>query len=319
MKSKEGQEMNGSRKIQYKGSLDLAGFNISCYVLKDGTRILSGREMQKALKLVDEETSYQVSGDRLQRYLNQKSLAPFIYKDKSETHYEPIICYEGEKKINGYEASILVDLCDSFMQARKEITLSARQSIIAEQCEMLIRSFAKVGIISLIDEATGYQYDRERDELQKILQAYVSDEILKWQLTFTDEFYKEIFRLWNYPYTSNNIKKKPKFIGKLTNKYIYEILPDGVFNALKDNTPKTENGNYKHRFHQILTPEIGREHLKKQITEVTTLMKISDNKEQFNSLFKKRYNTDPQCELELVFKEEIKLKSKISKNLDLPL
>ncbi|HGN3509251.1 TPA: hypothetical protein ACKSJL_004093, partial [Providencia stuartii] len=61
------------------------------------------------------------------------------------------------KKINGYEASILVDICDAFMQARKEIDLSPRQSIIAEQCEMLIRSFAKVGIISLIDEATGYQ------------------------------------------------------------------------------------------------------------------------------------------------------------------
>lgn len=72
---------------------------------------------------------------------------------------------------------------------------------------MLIRSFAKVGIISLIDEATGYQYDRERNELQRILKAYVSEEILKWQLTFTDEFYKEIFRLWNYSYTPNNIKK----------------------------------------------------------------------------------------------------------------
>ncbi|CAK6613803.1 TPA: P63C domain-containing protein [Providencia stuartii] len=313
--------MHKSKEILYRGTLDLAGFDISCYVLKDGTRILSGREMQRALKLVDDDKTYQVAGTRLQRYLNQKSLIPFLYKDKSEDHFAPIECYEGDKKINGYEASILVDICDAFMQARKEIDLSPRQSIIAEQCEMLIRSFAKVGIISLIDEATGYQYDRERNELQRILKAYVSEEILKWQLTFSDEFYKEIFRLWNYSYTPNNIKKKPQFVGKLTNKYIYEVLPDGVFETIKSDMPRTESGNYKHRFHQKLTPEIGREHLKKQITEVTTLMKISDNKEQFNLLFKKRFNTDPQCELELVFKEEVKpsIKKEHQKNLNLPL
>lgn len=50
-------------------------------------------------------------------------------------------------------------------------------------------------------------------------------------------------------------------------------------------------------------------------------MKISDNKEQFNAVFKKRYNTDPQCELELIFKGEMKQKKvpPVEKNLDLPL
>lgn len=59
-------------------------------------------------------------------------------------------------KINGFEATILIDICDAFLQARKEINLSTRQKIIAEQCEILVRSFAKVGLIALIDEATGY-------------------------------------------------------------------------------------------------------------------------------------------------------------------
>lgn len=60
--------MHKSKEILYRGTLDLAGFDISCYVLKDGTRILSGREMQRALKLVDDDKTYQVAGTRLQRY-----------------------------------------------------------------------------------------------------------------------------------------------------------------------------------------------------------------------------------------------------------
>ena len=230
--------------------------------------------------------------------MNQKTLNPFIYQGKSPGHYSPIECYKGTQKINGYEATILADICEAFLEARNNINLSTRQKIIADQCEILIRGFARVGIVALIDEATGYQYERERFELQKILNAYVSDEILKWQLTFTDDFYKEIFRLWNLPFIPKYIKNKPSFIGKLTVKYIYDQMPKGVIEKVKDNIGKTEKGNWKYRWHQSLTSDIGREHLRKQIIEVTTLMSISESKEQFNYLFKKKYNEEPQLQLE---------------------
>lgn len=208
------------------------------------------------------------------------------------------------KKINGYEATILADICDAFLDARKTIHLSPRQKIIADQCEILIRAFAKVGIIALVDEATGYQYDRERFELQKILSAYISDEILKWQLTFTDDFYKEVYRLWDLPFIPKYIKNKPSFIGKLTNKYVYDLLPKGVVQKIKENTGRTGKGNWKYKWHQSLTPEVGREHLKKQIIEITTLMSISQSKEQFNGLFEQKYNKKP-VQLALEFEEEI--------------
>ena len=175
---------------------------------------------------------------------------------------------------------------------------------IADQCEVLVRSFAKVGIISLVDEATGYQYDRERFELQKILNAYISDEILKWQLTFTDDFYKNIYRLWGLPFVPKYIRNKPSFIGKLTSKYIYELLPQGVVDKIKEKTGKTSKGNWKYKWHQSLTPEIGREHLKKQIIEVTTLMSISKTKEQFDELFQLKYKTVP-VQLQSEFEEDV--------------
>lgn len=287
-----------SNIVTYRGELDLAGMKIPCYVLEDGTRVISGRGMQESLKMVDVEDGKQTAGTRLTRYFNQKSLNPFFSKYLSSDHFEPLICSDGGKKINGYKADILADICDVFLQARKEIELSVRQSIIAEQCEILMRAFARVGITALVDEATGYQYEREKNELQKILKAYISDEILRWQLTFTDEFYREIFRLWGIPFIPKYIRNKPSFVGKLTNKYIYEQLPRGVVDKIKEQTGKTEKGNWRYKWHQSLTPEIGREHLKKQIIEVTALMSVSQSKEQFDALFLQKYKKIVQLELE---------------------
>ena len=287
--------------IKFEGDLELNGLIIPCYVLEDGTRVLSGRGMQEALNMLDDTDYKTSSGSRLSRYLDQKSLAPFIYKDRDREHFEPLVCYRGTQKINGFEATLLADICDAFLEARKHITLSSRQQIIAEQCEILIRGFARVGIIALIDEATGYQYDREKDELQKILKAYVADEILNWQKTFHDNFYKEIFRLRKWHFTSNGINKRPGVVGKYTNQFVYSQLPKNVVEFIRIKTPKSDAGNYRVRLHQSLTPEVGREHLRNQLVAVTTLMNISRNWEEFKRYFEKKYG---QLELDFDHTDE---------------
>lgn len=284
--------MEMTNKIAYEGEIDLGGFKIPCYVLEDGTRVISGMAMQEALKI--SENPSDKSGGRLAEILGAKSLEPFIYKDKSPSDFRPVVCYKGNRKINGYEASVLADICEALLDARNHMKLPVRQQRVADQCEILMRGFARIGIIALVDEATGYQYSREKDELQKVLAAYVSDEILKWQLTFTDEFYREIFRLWKIPYTAKYIKNKPSFFGRLTTKFIYSQMPDGVVDVIRDNSERNASGNYKYRWHQSLTPEVGRERLKKQIHEVTALMSICDTKEQFEAIFAQKYN-DPSA------------------------
>lgn len=309
--------------VKYDGALELNNVEIDCYVLESGIRVLSGREMQRALKMVDEvDDGKQTSGARLRRHLNQKSLKSFIYKGKEQGHYEPLICYKGEQKINGYDAFVLIDICDAFLQARKEINLSPRQKIIADQCEILVRSFAKVGLIALIDEATGYQYERENKELHYILKALVSDEILEYQQQFQLSFYKEIFRLWDIPFTPKNIQRKPQFIGHLTNKYIYSNLPKGIFvlEKLKSKTPRTAKGNYKYRLHQSLTKDKGREVLKKVLYSVEAIASISKNKREFDRLINEKYGQKeiPFEDLETLDKPPIKniiLKTDFDKKL----
>lgn len=263
------------RAITHTGELDLCGFKIPCYVLEDGTRVLSSRGLQESLKMVDDKKI--TAGTRLVRYLDQKSLKPFIYKDKALGHFNPIECYLGKQKINGYEATVLADICDAFLEARTHILLSPRQQIIADQCEILARAFMRVGIIALVDEVTGYQYDRERQELQKILKAYIAEELQPWQKRFPDVFYKELFRLNGWNYTVKGIKKRPSVVGRWTNKLIYEQLPSGVLKELKMKTPKNVSGNRIVRLHQSLTIDVGNEHLASQITQVVTLFQLSNS------------------------------------------
>jgi hypothetical protein len=92
--------------------------------------VLKGHDHNgKELWVVDEtEGSKETAGTRLTRYLTQKSLKPFIYKDKPLDHFKPLICYKGDSKINGYEATVLVDICDGILQARKEIALFCRMA-----------------------------------------------------------------------------------------------------------------------------------------------------------------------------------------------
>jgi len=168
------------RKIIKDGILDLAGFKLYCCVLDDGTRGLSTRGTQEVLRIVDKDDKEKWSANRLGEFLNQKSLQPFIFKEKGVGNFDPIVCYDKNGvKTHIHEATGVIDIADGILEARKNGKLGKRKNIVAEQCEIIVRSVAKVGIIALVDEATGYQYERERDELQKqldkILGLYVLD------------------------------------------------------------------------------------------------------------------------------------------------
>jgi hypothetical protein len=285
-------KMTNKKEIWYEGELVLHDSVINCYVLRDGTRILSGREMQRALKMVDDvEEGKQTSGARLQRYLGQKSLKEFIFKGKKEGHFNPIECFRGNSKINGYEATILVDLCDAFLEARRSINLSARQKIIADQCEILMRSFAKVGIIALVDEATGYQYEREQDALREIHKKFIAEGLQPYQKQFSNEFYREIFRLKGWPYTVRQIKygERPSVIGKWTKKYVYGAMPLGILDALIRKTKRGQDGRLITKLFQHLSQEDGIKALNKQLDSVIILMNVSDNWKQFEKLWNKKF------------------------------
>ena len=264
---------------------------IPCYVLEDGQRVLVQSGLLKALGMSTGGAS-KAGSRKIDEFIDNSAIKPFIDRELSHRVKNAInFKTTSGASATGYEATILVDICDAVLEAKKRKTLFKSQAHIAEQAEMLMRSFAKVGIIALVDEVTGYQYDREKDELQKILKAYISEELLAWEKRFPDEFYREIFRLNGWVFTVSQIQRgeRPGIIGTWTKKYIYSVLPKGVLKALLDKTQRNDKGKLKTQLHRSLTREQGIEHLNKQIIITVGFMNISDNWKQFEKIWNKKF------------------------------
>lgn len=288
-----------------KTPLKLGNLELDCYVLEDGTRVFSGRGIQKALG------SKSTSGQWLSTYINKGPLANRFSEDLSKITdriNNPIKFRRNnaggsQVATNGYDVTLLVDICSVILEADRENIEVDHQIVM--NADIIIRSVAKVGIIALVDEATGYQYDRERYELQQILKKYISEELLPWTKRFPDVFYKELFRLNGWDFTVKGIHNRPGIIGKWTNKIIYEQLPKGVLDELKRKTPKNERGNRTAKFHQHLTLDMGEPELEKQITKVIALFQASDNMQQFWNMFQKMIDRqNGQLTLPFVFDED---------------
>jgi hypothetical protein len=176
--------------------------------------------------------------------------------------------------MNGYPATILADVCDVVLAARKAGDLHHQQHHIADRCELLVRAFARVGIIALVDEATGFQRDRAKDALTRILEAFIAKELQPWLRTFPADFYQEMFRLRGMEYPTENVQR-PRYFGLLTNNIVYDRLAPGVLNELKKVNPKYESGRRKHKYFQWLTSNIGYPKLREHLGSVIAIMKLS--------------------------------------------
>jgi hypothetical protein len=288
------------------GDLVIAGRLFACAVLQTGKRVLTQNTFLTAIG----RSSRPKAGtgiktvDGLPSFLAAENLKDFI-TDELRQSTTPIafMTLEGRRAI-GYDAMLLPMVCEVYLKARDENRLLKSQEHIARVCEVLTRGLARVGIIALVDEATGYQEQRTKDELSKILAAYIAPELRPYMPLFTPEFFKQIYRLHGWPYKIDGSTQTPRYVGKFINKYIYEPLPPGVLPELKRKNPVTERGYRRYKHVQFLTAETGVPALDKQVSNVTMLMRISDSKEDFEDNFNKAYAIYYQNRLPLVIDVE---------------
>ena len=131
-----------------------------------------------------------------------------------------------ERDVKGLPTDLMIDICQGFVAALEAhslpdagVKLTRRQIEIAVKASMFVAACAKVGLDALVDEATGYQYDRAEDALRVKLRAYLEDEMRKWEKTFPDELWVEFGRLTNWRGAAT---KRPKYWGKLVMELIYD-------------------------------------------------------------------------------------------------
>jgi hypothetical protein len=139
---------------------------------------------------------------------------------------------------------------------------------------------SKVGLVALIDEATGYQYYRQEDALQVKIKAFMADELRDWEKTFPDELWEEFGRLtnWNKP-----LRYRPKWWGKLVMELIYNALDPDVAEYLKNHKPPPR---HKRNYHQWFTEDYG---LKKLIPHIYKVIGIAKTCSDLHELREKIY------------------------------
>ncbi len=268
--------------------LRISDIEIPCYVLDDGRRVIIQGGVLKGLGM-SQGTGRLGEGDRLAKFVTGKSLNPFISNDLLEMIKNPVrFRVPAGSLAYGYEATILADLCDAVLEARKQGHLHHQQAHIAAQCEILVRAFTRTGIIALIDEATGYQYDRLKDELQRILEKYVSKELARYARVFEPDFYKHIHRLKGWKYDPNGVKRSHA-VARVTVDLTYDRIHPDLLKELKQ--ARNEKGKSSQKLHQWLTTDAGGGHprLKQHAEGVTALLSVARNWGQFQEWVDTRY------------------------------
>lgn len=275
-------------KAMYKGVLPIAGIELDCAVLDNGTRVLTATAVFDAFgrsrKGMNERL--EIEGTRLPPFLAAKNLKEYI--DQETVDRTKLIEYsDGNAIKTGYAASLIPKMCEVYLSARRSNALVSSQENLAIQAEILLSALAQVGIDALVDEATGYQYDRKHDALRMLLSKYIEESMQKWIHTFPDSFFVELDKLYdNEPTTS---QKRPQYYGKFINKYVYDPIENGYVKTKLDKLNIDEDGKRKGRFHQWMTDE-GRTVLIHQIGRVQALMEMCVDIDNFKTLSEKQKN-----------------------------
>lgn len=266
----------------YTGQIEVGEASISCAVLENGVRVLTQSDMMRALGRARQAKGrgFYDADDNLPAFLTAKNLKPFISSDLYVTSSQIEFKLPSGQKAFGYNAELLPQVCEVYLKARDAGQLSKSQIHIARQADILMRGLATVGIVALVDEATGYQRDRASDALAKILEQFIAKELQPWVHTFPDVFYEELFRLRGLDFPKETVRR-PQYFGHLTNDIIYDRIAPGVRDELRNSIPKLPSGRRKHHMHRKLTPDMGHPKLREHLASVTTIMKLSGTYDEF--------------------------------------
>ncbi len=286
-------------KATHQGDLTIGDLKLDCYVLEDGRRVLSRAGLAIALG--------KNRATNLSKFLSEKSFEPAIPNELIATLNSPIIFIppHGGNPAFGSGATVLVDICEVMLAARKNGKLSKPDARLADQCEILTRAFARVGITALIDEATGYIKDKKKSEYIELFKQFVADEAKEWQKEFPEPFFDVVYKIYGKT-RSNNKSQHPQYFGYFIRKYVYQPLAgsDGaILGMLEEKNPKvaTKSGTKlrKKKLFQFLNEDVGVDALRRHIWKLIGLGEACDTKAEFEKKFAKSFpSKTPQLELE---------------------
>lgn len=275
---------------RWPGVLTIGNTEIPVYVLDDGRRIVS--RTGATTVLTDGK-----GGGNLESYVLVRAVEKFIPQNLADRMVDFQIQEVVNKSVRGMEAETLLEICGGYVQAWQAGTLTTDVQIgIAMRAAIFLAACSKVGLIALIDEATGYQYKRAEDDLQVKLKLFLLEEMRKWEKTFPDDLWVQFGRLTNW---KGGVNSRPKYWGKLVMELIYEYLDADVAQWLKENAPRPIGSMSYHRW---LTEQYGLKKLIEHIWKVIGVASTCETMEELRKRMQELYGKKPGFQFELRLK-----------------
>lgn len=263
---------------KWRGKIDLGGDELDVYVLNTQSRVIALRSAIKSISNTE-------SGN-LGAYIGVSSIKPYVNSDLILGELLDFSIPGTQFIGRGMTTEHFELICRGYVQALYEgAPLTDRQRQIAIKCAVLTAGLTRTGLDALIDEATGYQYERAEDALQVKLRAFIAEELRAWEKTFPDELWEEFGRLtgWATP-----LQTRPKWWGKLVIELIYDTLDADVAAYLKANKPPTGV-----HWHRQLTENLGVRQLVSRCWEVIGVSKTCDSIHELRQRVAQHYGKKP--------------------------
>lgn len=218
------------------------------------------------------------SGAREPLFLAYKNLKPFVEQHLGSVHFEPFkYLTEGGSAAHGIPDEIIPKVCEIWIDADRAGVLGERQKLIAAKADILLRGFAHVGIRALIDEATGYQFERPRRDLEEYLNKFLAESLVRWARTFPNDYFKHLCRLKGVELRPD--MRLPQYFGHLTNDLVYRRIAPGLLRLLKER--RADRGRPSHKLHWWTSEDLGHPSLLLHLGTVVGLMKIHTDYNKF--------------------------------------
>lgn len=286
------------------GAIVIGDISIPCAVLEDGTRMLSERAITKAFggkrggshwKRLKENPD----GAYLPVFLSAGNINPFINNDLTDglarrRLYRP---KKGGSLAYGIEASLLPKICNVYLKMRDakaedgKSALMSSQIPLSIQADIIMRGLAEVGIIALVDEATGNIEEKKKNEYRELFQAFIREQVREYEKEFPKQFTDNLYRL--YELTPRQAGKHPQFFGKLTRRYIYGPLASSkgaILDMLDEKNPVVyANGGRRYKMFSFLTESVGLPTFRAHLWQVIGILSASRNKAEFDRAFARAF------------------------------
>ncbi len=264
------------------------GTDVECYVLNDAakTAVISQTGMGAAIGLSSR-------GNAFPRFLASQAMGGMLGAELEKKLKNPLKYQWGSGgaplSLNGYDATLLIDICKAILNASAQGRLKPNQAAIATQAAIIVGASAKSGIKGLVYALAGY-----RPEVEEVIQAfkvYVQEEAKKYEQEFPNELYMAWQRLYKIPLPARG---KPWQFMHLTVKHIYYPLAQSngkVLELLR--ALKAKDGERNTKLFQFLN-EVGARALRMHMGRVLEMAESTTEPKIYEARFIERFGGQPE-------------------------